>query len=454
MLLRLSFWAAGTLTLAAACSFEDPKSDDGGSGGGGAGGQTAVGGQTTASGGKASGGTTSKPTGGTSNQGGTTTAAGTSGEAGAGGQAGETSSASGGTSGAEGGAGGEEAGGAPEGGAGGSEPGGGAGAGGDTTEPVVIGSSIYPKPPGEDTVPQPAGTVGGLTVLNWAGFKSAVSYTFDDSNETQIKHYDDLKSLGVRYTFYLQTGKGAFSDPTWARAAQDGHELGNHTVHHLNQADLSLLPMPTDEVDLATKAIETSYGVKVFTMAGPYGASAYEVMAQNRFFINRGASDGMMLASSPGSAFNVACFIPPDGATVDTFNTQVNQTRTASAWKVFLVHGFKDAVVKDWAYLPVDYPVFQDAVNYAKGLGDVWIDSVKNVGAYWLGQRAFNAATKSVSGSSTTWTWQLPAHFPPGNYLRVTVTGGTLKQQNTPLAWNPRGFYEVALDAKSLTLSP
>jgi hypothetical protein len=48
----------------------------------------------------------------------------------------------------------------------------------------------------------------------------------------------------------------------------------------------------------------------------------------------------------------------------------------------------------------------------------------------------------------------LPAHFPPGKYLRVNVTGGTLTQKGAPLPWDPHGYYEVALDAGALTLAP
>jgi hypothetical protein len=36
----------------------------------------------------------------------------------------------------------------------------------------------------------------------------------------------------------------------------------------------------------------------------------------------------------------------------------------------------------------------------------------------------------------------------------VKVDGGTLKQGGTALAWDSHGYYEVALDAGSPTLSP
>ena len=38
-------------------------------------------------------------------------------------------------------------------------------------------------------VAKPAGAPGSLTVLNWAGFKSAVSWTFDDAQPSHIAHY-------------------------------------------------------------------------------------------------------------------------------------------------------------------------------------------------------------------------------------------------------------------------
>jgi hypothetical protein len=36
----------------------------------------------------------------------------------------------------------------------------------------------------------------------------------------------------------------------------------------------------------------------------------------------------------------------------------------------------------------------------------------------------------------------------------VKVDGGTLKQNGTPLTWDAHGYYEVALDPLSVTLSP
>jgi hypothetical protein len=88
---------------------------------------------------------------------------------------------------------------------------------------------------------------------------------------------------------------------------------------------------------------------------------------------------------------------------------------------------------------------------YGKSFGTMWIDSVVNIGAYWRGQQLLQAATPGTGGGVTTWRWTLPPNFPAGRKLRVVVDGGTLTQNGMPLSWDRHGYYEVALDAQSLS---
>lgn len=310
---------------------------------------------------------------------------------------------------------------------------------------AVIGASDLPIPAGDANVPEPSGAPGGLTVLNWAGFQGAVSYTFDDANASQIAHYDELQALGVPFTFYLITSKAEASDPVWAQAILDGHEIGNHSRNHL-------MAGTGPELDLATDFIKQKFGVDVWTMAAPYGASVYVDLAKTRFLLNRGVSNGLIGPNDATDPFSLYCYIPPTGAAASAFNEQIDAARAAGKWRVVLVHGFTEG--GDSAYQPIDIAEFTSSVEYTKSLGDLWIDSMVHVGAYWRGQKAFSQATSSTSGDETVWTWSLPPHFPPGRYLRVTVDGGKLKQQDTTLVWDSHGYYEVALDAGSLTLSP
>ena len=100
-------------------------------------------------------------------------------------------------------------------------------------------SSGLPSP-AVNGLPRPSGAPGDLTVLDWAGFKGAVSWTFDDAQPSHIAHYAELNAVGVPMTFYLTTNNagGAGFPRHMESAVNDGHELGNHSVHHC-RADLT-----------------------------------------------------------------------------------------------------------------------------------------------------------------------------------------------------------------------
>src|SRR5690606_6258125 len=179
--------------------------------------------------------------------------------------------------------------------AGGAETGGttSGGSGGAGSKPIERSACGLPRF-GEPGQAAPSGARGGLEVVNWAGAKFAASYTFDDSNSSQISAYADLQALGVPMTFYLQTGKDESSDAVWAQALEDGHELGNHTESHQKTAT-------GVDIDAATMFIEETFGVAPLTMAAPYGDKTYIPLAEERFFINRGVPGGSV---APGSSTN------------------------------------------------------------------------------------------------------------------------------------------------------
>src|SRR4029077_13282758 len=145
--------------------------------------------------------------------------------------------------------------------------------------PVEVARSKLglPIPPG-GPVPAPAGAPGGLSVVDWAGFGAAVSYTFDDANSSQIAHYPELQALGVPMTFYLITSKPEAADRIWARALADGHELGNHSSRHQHTGTGA-------DLDAATDFIRRTFGAEVWTMASPYGDGSYPPLAPERFLV-------------------------------------------------------------------------------------------------------------------------------------------------------------------------
>jgi len=317
--------------------------------------------------------------------------------------------------------------------------------------PIQIGECGLPIPASTGAA-RPAGTPGNLTVLDWAGFASAVSYTFDDANSSQIAHYDELQALGVPMTFYQQSNKSSAADPIWAQAVEDGHELGNHTKTHCHVDGCSGVTDVAADTDACTEFLRSTFDVEPYTMAAPYGDTGYADIASSRFLVNRGVSGGSILPNSSTNPFNLPCHIPAEGAEATALNSVIDGAHDRGAWQLVLVHGFTGGT--DGAYQPIDIDQFTGHVEHAKSLGDVWIDSVVNVAAYWRGQMAVTNAETAVDGDATTYSWTLPDHFPPGHCLRVTVDGGTLSQGGTSLTWQEPGYYEIALDAGSLTLAP
>jgi hypothetical protein len=301
-------------------------------------------------------------------------------------------------------------------------------------------------------------------VLPWAGFKAAVAYTFDDSQPSQADHLADLQATGVPVTYYITTVNGTYAnyDATWKQAYAAGNELGNHTVNHC-YANLSGCPggksLPTlaAEIDQASDYIKTKLGpTAIYTMAYPFGDAAYAAEAKTRFFLGRlagpGTTNGMVAPGDMTDPFGIPCIPAQGGEAASKFDSFIDTARTQGKWLTFLFHSLLPHA-QNW-YAGVDIGSVTGSIAHAKSLSDVWIDTFANIGAYWLGQKTLQAVTPTAAVGTTTWTWTLPAHFPPGKILRVTVDGGTLKQNAAALAWDGHGYYEVALDAGTLTLSP
>jgi hypothetical protein len=298
--------------------------------------------------------------------------------------------------------------------------------------------------PGAGGVARPSGTAGNLVVLPWAGYAGAITYSFDDADPTQVSHKADFFAMEVPFTWYLTSKFGSFNDPMYKEAITLGHEIGNHTSNHGGQG--------TQEVETFQALLQKDFQVVAYTMAAPNGSTGdYNEVAGRLFLLDRGAgNDGVIKADDNPNMLALNNYIPPSGAGTSELNPKVDGAISQKGWQTVCIHGFTGC---NGCWQPIDWNGFKDHITYAKGK-DIWIGTMENIAAYFIGRKLVKAAAPQAQGSDQVYTWTLPDVFPPGKYVRVKVDGGTLSQDGTPLPWNEHGFYEVALDAGELKLTP
>jgi len=306
--------------------------------------------------------------------------------------------------------------------------------------------------PVPDVFVRDSGSKDAFQVLKWAGFKSALTYSYDDGFIQQIRDYPKLQATNTRMTFYLIC-RSEHDPATWAQAVKDGHELGNHTVHHCH-SDGTCGPGVTwsgsvaAEYDECTNYLKERYGLEdVWTTASPFGDRGYVPVAKTRFFLNRGTIQGQIGVNGGADPFFLNAYVAKTGDGVFVFKQMIDLAEQHGRWQIFSFHSLDDGY--DW----VNVDDLIASINHAKSKKDVWIDSVVNVGAYWIGQQAASNGTKTVTRNGVMISWTLPNHFPTGKFVRVTTNLRTLKQNGAMIPRNPAGYYEVALDPGNLTVS-
>jgi peptidoglycan/xylan/chitin deacetylase (PgdA/CDA1 family) len=171
-----------------------------------------------------------------------------------------------------------------------------------------------------------------------------VSFTFDDGKSSQYTYARPiLDSAGIKATFFLIgdafTWGPTNMNPTQARAlADDGHELGNHTMNHPN-----MIGMPTDQIRAeftnAQNAIRNATGVTPTNCAYPYGATntTIETIAAEIFTSCRGVGGGQNTTTT--DHYNLRTYYVQTSTTADQIHTAAQQAKTDNAWLILIYHG-------------------------------------------------------------------------------------------------------------------
>ncbi|HNY20908.1 MAG TPA: polysaccharide deacetylase family protein [Treponemataceae bacterium] len=307
-------------------------------------------------------------------------------------------------------------------------------------------------PDGTTAIPAPAGTDCDLTILNWAGFDGAASYSFDDGQPSHVAHWPELKATGVPMTFYLTPNMHTTSSDAavaaWKDALSAGCELGNHTLRHDHYSAYTADTANADVADCATYIQTTLGGSASCSFAYPYGETNWKNNFGGRFLFARTINSGTVKPLDSTDPLGLPVFFVDAGQTNSAFNAALDKSASEKSWVIFLFHSLLPTD-SNW-YAGVQASDVTASIGHAKRGGNIWVDTVETVGSYWLAQKTLSAVVPTGNADAKTWTWSLPAGYPSGKYLRVTVSGGTLSQGGVDISWNPRGFYEVSLDNGSL----
>ena len=309
--------------------------------------------------------------------------------------------------------------------------------------------------PDADEVEQPTGAPDNLEVLDWAGFNAALSYTFDDSHDSHLEHYAALHEMGIRATFFVNNATVTDTD-AWKKVAEDGHELGNHTAHHCHNnlvkcAFGDALESQDAEIETCSEMItEVLDQPGVWSMAAPYGEQLWNSYAEDYVLLNRTVTSGLIAPNDGRDPLSLPAVMPPGRATSESLIEEIDLADEASAWLIFCFHAILPTVGNPGNGVDID--AITQSIGHAQDADDIWVDSMINIGAYWLGQSILDGTTPKRDGDNTIWTWELPDHFPSGKYLRIVVDGGVLSQNGLEIPWSPHGYYEISLDEGELTL--
>ncbi|MEO7424104.1 MAG: polysaccharide deacetylase family protein [Fibrobacteria bacterium] len=300
-----------------------------------------------------------------------------------------------------------------------------------------------------------AAFAGPVTTVPWNGHTGAVSLTYDDARTSQIPNLlPQLDALKIKATFFIAVtgtdGDFEAKKAAWIQAAQNGHELANHTKAHVNvPADPAAAPIVVEMAkylrDLDPSVESVSFAYPNCNVNGKTGIASED-------FIARGCGQtSYAWATQPSDWMNIQGLIlgPTNVATATGMFTAA---KSANTWVVTIVHDVKESP-DQYSMTPADNKKMLDAAVESK----LWIDTYQNVAAYYRAHFVMDAATTSLTDAGWAMSWTSPhPKMPKSVKLRVKLAEATfgksftVQQSGTTIAPESDGSY--AIDFMKLSL--
>ena len=320
-----------------------------------------------------------------------------------------------------------------------------------------------------------------IKTIPWNGHVGAVSFTFDDALENQVKYLkpvlDELENVHVTF-FLTDMGNGLKQNAAgFAALAKAGHEIGNHAKNHGHLSGITNNEELNEEIvkfaDNIEKILaENGAATNVISFATPFCENNDQVKSviDSRHFINRDCGwhgrnewdvepDWLALkakiwtrsgATVPEmlSALDTAAFIGNfEGA--NPWDVQIK----GGTWLVVLNHGVTSDQGDDYAIDPADIKkIFEHAIE-----DKLWIAPFGTIGAYYRAHFIVDDANSTATDDGFTVSWKIPnEHMPKSVPLRVRIdTEGVgdkvvVEQDGQRISPESDGTYIIEFMAKSL----
>ncbi|HEX2395592.1 MAG TPA: polysaccharide deacetylase family protein [Bacteroidales bacterium] len=240
-------------------------------------------------------------------------------------------------------------------------------------------------------------TNGQIAGRQWQNHSCAVVLTYDDGLNVHLdKVIPSLDSVGLKGTFYIPANAATIAArmDDWKRAAENGHELGNHTLFHPCSGspagrewvspdydlDTYTLRRFMDEIKVSNTVLKMIDGKEIRTFAYTCGDmkagedSFYEEI-QNEFISARGVIS--RFENSNADLFNIGAFMI-NGQTGDQMIDMVKQAMKSGSLLVFLFHG-----VGGEHSLNVDLNDHNRLVDFLKANEkEIWVPTFLEVSQY------------------------------------------------------------------------
>ncbi|SNC63646.1 Peptidoglycan/xylan/chitin deacetylase, PgdA/CDA1 family [Hymenobacter gelipurpurascens] len=245
----------------------------------------------------------------------------------------------------------------------------------------------------------------------WNNKQCAVVLTYDDAIDVDLDNaIPALDSLKLRGTFYLIGSSPVVAKrlPEWRRAAQRGHELGNHALMHPCDGSLPGRTFVTPDNDLSKYTVSRAVseirannvllnaidGKTARTFAYPcgdlqIGGVKFYDQLQNDFVAARGVMGGLQTAAQVDLT-NIDSYMI-NGQSGDYLIDLVKQAQQSHTLVVFLFHG-----VGGGHGLNVDLKAHRQLLRYLKAHEkDIWVAPMVEVAEKIKSAQASSAAGKA-----------------------------------------------------------